>query len=241
MSTIQGLAPFLPPSRPRDAARWWCAQGTLEGDRLRIGTLDEADAPPAVSGACGLAAPCSLPRAFLAQLGLDGPRDDVLATLRGWKPGRLLREARAFASRARRGRKHPSRCQGESTSALDRSRLARFAAALPLLAATPTLPWADAEPPFLFEVDVPAFLAALDLEATGLGGDAQDAIARRARVLGALHEGAPGFAIDTAPRDFAVASLPALEAVVAATAAAWLSRAKPEAPPRDAEAWIPLP
>ena len=225
-TTVQGLAPYLPPSRPRADARWWAAHGTLKDNRLLVARLEEGPAAPGVRAACGLAAPCSLPRAFMEFL--DGRRP-------------ALADARRFASGRPHGKKHPLRSDHESMSALDARRLALHLAARPLLAETPTLPWAEAKPPFLFEVDPPAFLHALALPCAQLAGARPDAIARRARILDALYEGVLGFAVELKLRDYAIASHHALAAILGAAAAAWLLDAKPEAPSADAEAWIPVP
>ena len=225
-TAVQGLAPYLPPSRPRANARWWAAGGDLKGKRLVVARLEERAAAPEVQAACGLAAPCSLPRAFVEFL--DGRRP-------------ALADARRFASRRPHGRKHPLRSDHESMSALDARRLVLHLAARPLLAEIPTLPWAEAKPPFLFEVDPPAFLHALELPCARLAGARPEAVARRARILDALYEGVLGFAVELKLRDYAIASHHALAAVLGAAAAAWLLEAKPEPPSADAEAWIPVP
>ena len=62
---IFGLAPYLDPRRPRDAARWWAAHGALKDGQLDIELLSESDAPLDVNGPCGVAAPLSLPAVFL--------------------------------------------------------------------------------------------------------------------------------------------------------------------------------
>jgi hypothetical protein len=227
---VQGLAPFLPPHRPRARARWWVAAGTCDTKRLRIETLGEQDALPRVTALCGLAAPCSLPEAFVDYLGGEA---DLTAS-------RLLARARAFAADAERGRKHPRRDPHESASALERRRLALFHAARPLLAKVPVLPRAAATSPCLFEVDARSLLTRLELPATGLAGESAAATAKRARVLEALREEVLGLAVDVRARDYAVASWPALKAVLAAGMAAWLHANRPR-PPRDVAAWIPLP
>lgn len=236
---IQGLVPCLPPHRPRAAARWWSATGTWKRERLLVG-LDEGASPAAVAGACGLAAPCSLPAPFLEHLGLGGARAAGLDALASRTRDRLFHEARAFAARREHGRKHPVRCPGERVPALDRRRLALFHAALPLLRSVPTIPWADPAPPFLFEVDPAAWLAAAGLPSTGLSGSRPPAVTARARILDALREGVLGFPVELAARDLAVASALALDAVLCAAAARWLIAHAPK-PPAGVEAWIPVP
>jgi hypothetical protein len=226
MAGVLGLAPYLPPSRPRSAARWWVASGTLEPTRLRIGELSESGAPPAVASPCGIAAPCSLPQAFLDHAGLrrsldfDGP------------PDRLFRHARAFAAAVPRGQRQPLRVPHESMPALDRRRLPLFLAALPLLRGEAA--------PHLVEVDVAATLRALGLPHAGLAGSAPRAVDARAHVLSALAEGALGFPVVAVQRDYAVASLPALAAVVACAMAARVAR-DGLVRPAGAETWLPLP
>ncbi len=237
----EGLAPFLPDHRPRGVPRWWVARASRGlGTTLRIDELAERAEPDDVSGVCGLAAPCSLPSAFLEHLGLDPEkRKRVLGALDKRTPNRLLSEARAFASRRRRGTKHPPRAPHESLSVLDRRRLPLLCAALPLLRRTSTAPWCSLEPPFLFEVDVAAFLRALKLARRP--GAAPDAVRGRVEALGALEQGAAGFPVEIRDRELAVASAGALDAVAACVAAAWLWRERPQAPDEKAEAWIPLP
>lgn len=226
MPNVLGLAPYLPPGRPRAAARWWAAAGALEPGRLRIATVSEGDVPPPVTARCGLAAPCSLPAPFLDFLGIrrsteiDGPLD------------RLLRRAREFAAAARRGHRHPLRVPHESLPALDRRRLPLFHAALPLLRG-------DAAPRLL-EVDPAAVLRALGLPHAELAGEAPAAVDRRARILAALAEGALGFRVEVEKRDYAVASLPALGALLACAMAARVE-ATGVPRPAEAEAWVPLP
>jgi hypothetical protein len=226
MTTVQGLAPYLPPARPRAAARWWAAGGTSGADVLRIDTIEEGEAPPPVTARCGIAAPCSLPPAFLDFLGVrrsldvDGP------------PARILRRARAFAAAATRGRRHPLRVPHESLPALDRRRLPLFLAALPLLRADPGA--------HLFEVDPPAVLRALGLPHAGLTGGRPAAIDRRVRILGALEEGVLGLRVETPHRDYAVASFPALAALVACAMAARVARDGGRRP-AGAETWVPVP
>ncbi|MGQ0612574.1 MAG: hypothetical protein ACT4PV_02330 [Planctomycetaceae bacterium] len=221
---VAGFAPYLPAHRPRAAARWWTAlapKGLAPRARvLRIETLDEAAEPPRPSGMAGLAAPCSLPDAFLEWLQLAGPRASQLAALEAMTRARLLESVRLFASRRKRGERHPRRTRGESLPALDRLRLPLFHAALPLLRTTRTRPLDPPDPPFLVEIDPPALLQALGLPATGLGGDRPEAVRRRAAILDALARGAPGFGVEIAERDLAIASAPALIAVIAATGAA---------------------
>lgn len=237
---LQGVSPYTPSHLPRARPRFWCATGEFDAGALRVRRLEESDGPPDVAGAlCGLCAPCSLPAAFLAFLGLEGKRADRLAALAARTPNRLYQQARAFAASQPRGARHPRRVPGETASALERRRLARFHAALPLLRREGTRPW-DAEGR-LFEVDAPLWLHRLGLGATGYTGPSANAVQRRAAVLSALHEGAPGFVVEVGPRDFAVASAAALEAVVACTASAWLHMQRPKRPGPDAPAWIPAP
>ena len=242
---IQGLAPFLPGHRPRSPARWWTASAPAglppRARTVSIEALEEGPDPPEVSGVAGLAAPCSLPEPFLASLALPPERAAQLRALASRTANRLLREARSFAARRTRGQRHPRRGPGESASALDRARLPLFHAALPLLARHRTCPWDAAEPPFLVEVDPPSLLAALGLPSSSLGGERADAIERRAAALEALARSGPGFRVVVGPRDLAIASEPALRAVVAAAAAAWFVRNRPSPPPPPASCWIPLP
>jgi len=226
MAGVLGFVPYLPPSRPRDAARWWVAAGALDGAQLVIERLTEDEAPPPVTSPCGLAAPCSLPAPFLEFLGLrrsvdfDGP------------PDRLFRRARAFAAAATRGQRQPLRVPHESVPSLDRRRLPLFLAALPLLRS-------DAAPRIV-EIDPSAVLAALRLPKSGLSGAMPEAVDRRVRVLAALAEGAIGFPVVTAQRDYAVASLPALASVVACAMVARVHRDGLRRP-AGAETWVPLP
>ncbi len=226
MAYVLGLAPYLPPSRPRAAARWWAATGALEPSRLLVERLAEDAAPPPVTSTCGLAAPCSLPRAFLDYLGIRRSLDFEGTS------DRLFRRARAFAAAASRGARQPLRVPHESMPALDRRRLPLFLAALPLLRG-------DAAP-LLVEVDAAAILRALGLPHSGLSGGRPAAVDGRARVLAALAEGAMGIPVIAVQRDYAVASLPALAAVVACAMAARVLRDGARRP-ADAEAWVPLP
>ena len=189
---VHGIVPHVPAGRPRAPAVWWCAAGVVENGALRIERLEEKDRADSVAAPCGLAAPCSLPAEFLEWTGED---------ISSWTRGRLLDAARTFAARRQRGKKHPVR-EGESASALDRARLVRFHAALPLLATA-----RDA----LVEVDVPALLRRHDLPSSGLSGSHAVAIARRATILRELD-------IAVAERDYAIAAWPALEAVLCAYA-----------------------
>jgi hypothetical protein len=237
---VQGASPFVPPHLPRARPRWWCATGELDEGALRVHRLTESDDPPGLAGVlCGLCAPCSLPAAFLDFLGLDGTRAAQLAALAARTPNRLYAQARRFAADRPRGARHPRRVPEETASALERRRLARFAAALPLLRAEGARPWDPAGR--LFEVDAPLWLHRLGVFSTGYAGASADAVRRRVAVLAALQEGAAGFEVDVVPAEFAAASAPALEAVVACTAAAWLHMQGPEAPGPDAPAWIPTP
>jgi hypothetical protein len=225
-AAVQGLAPYVPSARPRAPARWWAAAGDLGQGRLRVETLEEGGEPPAVTAPCGIAAPCSLPRPFLEFLGVarsvdvDGTAD------------RLFRRARAFAAAATRGRRHPLRVPHESLPALDRRRLPLFLAALPLLRAP-----AGA---LLVEVDPPAMLRSLELPHARLRGTLPAAVDARAGIVDALVQGALGFRLYTPHRDRAVASLPALFALLACAMAGW-TRVHGVGRPADAEAWIPLP
>ena len=200
-----GLAPFVSPQRPRDAARWWCATGVREGDTLRVGTLEESATHRDPGGArCGLAAPCSLPEPFLAFLGVRTSAEVALSA------AQLRARARAYAAAAPRGKRHPRRDENESISAMDPRRLPLFHAALPLLRTEATL----------VEVDPVRVLSELDVECDGLGGAGRSAIDRRVRILQALHESVLGFSVDVRARDYAVASPHALFAVLAAAVAA---------------------
>jgi hypothetical protein len=226
MADVLGLVPYLAPSRPRSAPRWWAASGSLEASRLLVARIEEGAAPPPVASPCGLAAPCSLPPAFLDFLGIrrsvdcDGP------------PDRLFRRAREFAAGAPRGQRQPRRVPHESMPALDRRRLPLFLAALPLLRG-------DAAP-LVVEVDVAASLRALGLPCSGLSGARPAAVDRRVEVLGALSGGALGFPVVAARPDYAVASLPALASIVACGMAARVLREGIRRP-ADAETWVPLP
>jgi hypothetical protein len=216
---VMGVAPYLPAHLPRARPRWWTARGRTDSDGLRIDRLLEAPDAPRIDAFCGLAAPCSLPPAFREFLGER--RNPTVA--------RLLAEARAFAAQAPRGRKQPRRDAHESVSVLDRTRLPLYPAVAPLLRRDLT-----------FEVDAQSLLARLELPARGLSGEGQEAVGRRVRVLQALQEGVLGFAVDLRERDYAVASRPALDAVLAVSMAAWVHVNKPK-PPHDTETWIPLP
>jgi hypothetical protein len=209
---------------------------------LQITSLREGDAPSEPEGVCGLAAPCSLPAAFLEHLALKESRERTLAALEAHTPNHLFSLARSFASRRTHGKKHPLRAPQESLSSLDRRRLPLFCAAIPLLKGHPILPWSQERSSFLFEVDPPAFLGALDLPSVHLSGEAPGAIERRVRILGALREGAAGLPrTDVVARDFAVASYAALCAVIATIAAAWVSKGDTRPDRGPLEAWIPLP
>jgi hypothetical protein len=226
MADVLGLAPYLAPSRPRSAPRWWAASGSLEPSRLLVTSLAEDETPPAVTAPCGIAAPCSLPAAFLEFLGIGRSLD-----FEG-PPDRLFRRARAFADAARRGQRQPLRVPHESMPVLDRRRLPLFLAALPLLRRD--------RASLLVEIDAAAVLRALGLPHSGLSGGRPPAVDRRASVLAALGDGALGFPVVAAQRDYAVASLPALSAIVACAMAARLVRDGARRP-ADAETWVPLP
>ncbi|MHC4451549.1 MAG: hypothetical protein ACYS0E_15675 [Planctomycetota bacterium] len=188
---VQGLAPFVPPNRPRAAAVWWCAQGTLENGRLLVERLEETNEPAPVTAPCGIAAPLSLPDEFVAWAGEE---------LAGWSRGRLFAAARTFAARRTRGSKHPLR-DGETHSVLDRRRLALYHAAIRVPRES------------LIEVDIASLLRKHDLPSTDLSGASARSIARRSAILRELE-------ITLAERDYAVASWPALAAVLACYAAA---------------------
>jgi len=226
MPCFEGLAPYLPPARPRAPARWWSAAAPLEQGCLRLERLAEGEAPPPVTAPCGLAAPCSLPAPFLAFLGARRSLDV------SGPPDRLFRRAREFAAAAPHGTKHPLRVPHESLPTLDRRRLPLFLAALPLLRG-------DAAR-LLLEVDAAATLRALGLPHARLGGASPAAVDRRASILRALAEGALGFRVEAPQRDYAVASFPALVAVLACAMAARV-HARGDLRPADAEAWVPLP
>ena len=155
---VTGLAPYVPPHRPRAAPRGWVAQGD---GKL---TLREQAELPEPSGHIGLAAPCSLPDEFIEYLD---------KTPAAYTTNRLLAHAREFSKKRERGKKHPRR-DGESMSALDRRRLPLFHAAFPLLHLNP------------IELDPAAFLNELGLPTTGLSGHLPEAIDRRAQILDAL-------------------------------------------------------
>jgi len=226
MADVQGLAPYLAPARPREPARWWAAAGALEPHHLRVSRIEEGDAPPPVTSPCGVAAPCSLPAPFLDFLGLRGSLEVALP------PDRLFRRAREFAAAATRGAKHPLRVPHESLPALDRRRLPLFLAVLPLLRG-------DAAP-HLLEIDAAAILRALGLPHAQLSGSSPAAVDRRARILAALAEGALGFRVEAAQRDYAVASFPALVAVLGCAMAARV-RSRGDVRPAGSETWVPLP
>jgi len=218
---VQGLVPFLPPHRPRAKPRWWCAAAIVDDDgTVTIESLDERDTPVPVTAPCGIAAPCSLPAATLAYLDCGSTRVDQLRELARWTPKRLFSRVRHFAREQQRGQKHPRRDPNESQFSLDRRRLARFHAAAPLLAAHAVLPWAPAASAYLFEVDVPAWLRSLALPPHQLSGNDPRSIARRVAVIHALEEGRVGLRLVLPERDYAHATLPALEAVMCAFAAA---------------------
>jgi len=202
---VLGLVPHLPPARPNADPRWWFADGVVEGDTLRIERLAEADTPPPIAYRCGLAAPCSLPRAFLETLDCD------IATIGGWTFKRLASTVRHFAARRKRGDHHPARDVPESLSSLDRRRLARYHASIPLL----TDPASAAH---IIEVDVPLWLRAADLPYDALSAQTPKSIARRVSIVRALEQGLGGKKLELPERDYAIAALPALEAVIACLA-----------------------
>ena len=101
----------------------------------------------------------------------------------------------------------------ESLSSLDRRRLARFHASIPLL----TDPASAAH---IVEVDVPLWLRAADLPCDDLSAQSTKSIARRVSIVRALEEGRGGMKLELPERDYAIATLPALEAVIACLAAA---------------------
>ena len=176
--------------------------------------LEEVESAPPVTGPCGLAAACSLPTPFLTYLELGDADADPLPALARMTPSRLLAHARAFAATRAPGAKHPLRSPDESASALERHRLVLFAASVPLLLRTP------GPTPAIVEVDVVALLKRAGLPHTKLEGAGQPAIARRSHILDGLREAALDVTVDVLPRDFAVASWPALRAVLAAVAVA---------------------
>lgn len=226
MVPVLGLAPYLSPSRPRSAPRWWVAHGLLEPAALVVERLEEHETQPLVASPCGLAAPLSLPQAFLDFLGIPKSIDIDGRT------DRILRRAREFAGAASRGKRQPLRVPHESMPALDRRRLPLFLAALPLLRGEARA--------LVFEVDTPAVLRKLGLPHAGLSGARPGAIDRRSRVLAALTDGALGFPVLVRARDYGVASLPALSALVACAMAARLRRDDARRPD-GAETWVPLP
>jgi len=226
MAILQGLVPYLPAARPRGVARWWAARGTMEPRRLLVDRLSEGEAPPPVTSPCGLAAPCSLPPAFLDFLGVRRSLDVADP------PSRIFRRAREFAAAASRGHRQPLRVPHESLPSLDRRRLPLFLAALPLLRSEAATR--------LFEVDPAAILRALGLPHAALAGDAPAAVDGRVRILAALADGVLGFRVETAQRDYAVASFPALAALVACAMAARVLKDGVSRPP-GAETWVPVP
>jgi hypothetical protein len=226
MTEVLGLAPYLHPARPRSPARWWAAAGTSERELLRVATLEEGATPPSARARTGLAAPCSLPGPFLDFVGARS------STEIGTPLDRLLRQAREFAAGSKRGHRHPLRLPSESLPSLDRRRLPLFVAALPLLKG-------DASRR-IFEVDPPAVLRAIGLPHTELGGDLPAAVDRRARILAALCDGALGHRVECAQRDYAIASLPALFALLACSMAARVE-SEGARPPVGEAAWNPLP
>lgn len=231
---VQGFAPYLAAHRPLAPARWWSAEGRLRHGAFVIESLEEGAAPPPARGACGLAAPCSLPTDFLLRIGVGGPRADQLAALSAVHPRRLMADARAFAASRQRGKRHPLRFPSESLPSLDRRRLALFIAALPILRSSTVVPWDPARPPFLVEADPAAFLASLGLEAHGRSGDTPAAISRRIRIVQSLR-------CEGSPRDFAVASSAALDALLAAAQVARFLQTGADVPDSFGDGWSPLP
>ncbi|MEE8106566.1 MAG: hypothetical protein V3T86_13610, partial [Planctomycetota bacterium] len=224
-------------------ARWWCAHapdGVVDG-RIEITRLEQVDGPAPIEGAVGLVAPCSLPGSFLAHLDAGADRPSQLRSLSGKTARRLLSDTRSFAKARNRGDRHPRRFDRESVSALDRTRLPLLCAALPLLRAHRVLPWAQAEPPFLCEVDVPAFLAGLALPHIALAGTGRLAVEHRVQVLQALEEGVAGPVVHVTERNLAIASVDAWRSIVAAVATAWMLGNGPPAVAVDAPGWIPIP
>jgi len=240
---IGGLAPFLPAHRPRARARWWSAhapEGLVDG-RIEITGLQQADAPAPIQGAVGLVAPCSLPDSFVEHLDAGGDRVSQLRALSRKTARRLLSDARIFAKSRKRGDRHPRRFDHESVSALDRTRLPLFCAALPLLREHRVTPWAEAKPPFLCEVDVPAFLEGLALPHSALAGTGSAAVERRVAVLQALEEGVAGPCVRVREQHIAIASVDAWNSVVATAATAWTIQNGPPAIAINAPGWIPIP
>jgi len=239
---VQGLVPHLPPNQPRASARWWCADGFVTSDGVvTVESLEQRATPTAVTAPCGIAAPCSLPGPVMDHLACGQTRADQLRALTRWTPKRLFGAVREFARAQQRGKRHPRRHANESMSALDRRRLARFYAATPLLAATPTRPWQSTAAAYLFEVDAAAWLSSLALPPHQISSDDPKSIARRETIVAALEEGRVGLRVALPERAYPIGSLPALEAVVCIFAAAWMLQNTPEAPATDAEAWIPVP
>ncbi len=230
---LLGLCPLIPPDRPAAPALWWIGQvEQTDGDASEVLVgLEEAPTPPPLDSAAriALAAPCSLPAEFLSFLNVaEADRIDLTAK-------RLLAEGRRFASRRTRGQRHPLRFEAESSSSLERRRLARLHAALPLLRRRRGAP----ELAGLFEVDTVAVLRRLDLPTGGWTGSGQDAIARRRRIVDALADGALGnIAVRTPSSDFAIACSAALEALLATGMAAWMQGRSTEP---DGAVPIPLP
>lgn len=221
---VLGLVPHVPANQPRATPRWWCAVGVLDDDgTLTVESLDERDTPLRVDAPCGIAAPLSLPPTVLEYLGA------APAELARWTPQRLFARVRRFAREQQRGKKHPRRAPHESHSALDRRRLARYHAALPL-----------AGNEQLIEVDVPAWLSSLALPPHGLSGADPKSIARRVTIANALEEGLAGIRLRIAESVYVHASLPALEAVMCAFATAWVVRNDPPRP-AEGDVWIPIP
>ncbi len=237
-----GLAPYVSPNRPHAPARWWVAAVTGGGDEWTV-ALSEQAALPTPQGVTALAAPCSLPRAFLAHLKLDTKsREHACETIGKWTTRRLAAHARVFAKAQQRGSRHPARCTEESLSVLDRRRLALFHAALPLLTTHPTTPWSEPRPPFLFECDVTATLRACDLPAHALRSARPDTVLRRQRVVDAFAKGCLGTTISPSEPGVVVASVDALRAFVAGAMSVWFARNTPPPPSLEhSDAWIPLP
>jgi len=223
---LLGLCPLIPPDRPAAPATWWAGHAEAgDGDVLEV-ALDEQAAPPPLRNATrvGLAAPCSLPEEFLAALGApDVAHLDLTAK-------RLFAEARRFASRRTRGQRHPLRFEAESASSLERRRLARLHAALPLLRRRPA---------GLVELDTVAVLDRLGLPAGGWTGGDRAAIDRRRTIVDGLAAGAlEDIAVRPLRADYPIACAAALEALVATALAAWVDR-RPERV--TGGAGIPLP
>lgn len=240
---LVGLA--APGSLPRSFLRH-LEQARIDDRAARRALRAERGRPPAGAGGAGIAAePTVAPPPVVVAEPAPPPREPLSESrrlTRGLTVERLLREARSFAGGRLRGDRFPRRRPDEPLPALDRLRLPLFLAAAPLFDARPLLPWCRSIDGAIVEVEPSLFLAALGAPASGLSGDRPDAVRRRLRALEAVEGGAAGFPVTIADRELAIAAAPALDAVVAAVAAAWAARRPLPATPDDAvEAWWPLP